>query len=157
MKRAIVLLAVLTGCGVSDPCPVEPQVVSELGIGFYADPECPEWTRAPDLPVRLDAVARVVAQHVDADPADLRGYVVVFRATDRVPCEDTAEAFGCAHAADRWIEATCIDAGCAEASILAHELLHAWLFDPEHTDPRWATLWSAVYAAFQLPDGTMCN
>lgn len=156
VRWSSVVAVLMVGCGASDPCPVEPQIVSDLGIGFYADPECPEWTRVDDVADRVDAIATVVAQHMSADPKGLRGYVVVFRSSDRILCDEKMKAVGCMHFNGRWIEATCVDTKCAEASILAHELLHAWLPDPDHSDPRWSTLWQTVYSAFQDQNGNLC-
>jgi hypothetical protein len=160
MKTIAVVLLLLVaseGCGSYQSPPVEQQIVSDLGIGIFVDSDCPGWAHAENLRDRVDALARVVSLHAAAPAEELAGWLIVFRAQDRVSCDSTDEAFGCVHVTEKWIEATCLDTDCVETTILAHELLHVWFPDPKHTNPQWKTLWGAVYSVFQRTDGSICQ
>jgi hypothetical protein len=139
---ALLLAIFVGGCGASDPCPVEAQQWTDLGIGLYVEAGAAEWTHSPDLPERVDRVAKTVAAYAGTDSAPFVGIVLVLRDTATVSCGDLGPRNGCDHA-DQWIE---LGAGGEWANdqavpLLGHEFLHVVIGDPDHLSPLWANLW----------------
>lgn len=130
------LLSFFGACGHSDPCPVEPQLWTDLGIGVYVEEGAAEWTTYEDLSARIDAMAQIVATYADRPVEGLRGWTIIFRNVYVFRCGEMENAAGCAHPSG-WIEiGTHNFRPCLEETVLPHEFLHAlgyW----SHEDPRW--------------------
>lgn len=136
------LLAVFGGCGPSDPCPVEPQQWTTLGIGIYVDGGAAKWAHAPDLTDRIDRIAVAVTVYAGHDAADLGGWVLVLRLGETVQCGQWMRE-GCTHSGGAWIEIATRMEYSEEMSIplIGHEMLHALIGDQQHESPLWANLW----------------
>jgi hypothetical protein len=155
MKKVLaIVVALAAGCGTSDPCPVEPQFWTELGIGIYVEEGAAEWAYAPDLAERIDRLAVIVAEYADRDVTRLVGTTIVVRKSTTVDCGEWGQRSGCAHYETGWIdlgtgEMTWITA--VECSVLGHEILHMLIGDPRHESPLWSDLSDAILPL--VPDG----
>lgn len=140
-RYVAVLLAALAGCGTEDPCPVEPQQWTELGIGLYVEPGAAEWTSAIDLAEQVDRTAGVVAQYAGRPASQFGGTIVALMAAERVDCHPWGLHPGCAHGGT-WIDVGTSYPGVTriELSALAHELLHILIGDHNHDSPLWEGL-----------------
>ncbi len=124
--------------------PVQSSVAPDFvvdGLGVKLDTQAIAWTRDADFPARLERTVGAAARYFGGGFADLRGWTVVF--TDSMndcPTGDAACAYSDMHAmyvTDHHSSADGPPALCVEASQVVHEVGHAILGDPCHTDPRW--------------------
>lgn len=135
MKTTIAIFAVLAlfGCG-ADPDRPEPDFYTELGIGIRVEDGAAEWTQAPDLGERVDAIAHAMESYTSSPSGIFDGLVIRFSA-DFVTCGDSDDHdFGCtwsdwidiAAPEEIWFEGNNFPSHlqCVERSSLAHELLH---------------------------------
>jgi hypothetical protein len=134
------LLALLAaaGCGGggSSGAPQEPSltvhgvdVVLETGAAFAA---------APDFPSRLESTMAAALGYWGGSWSSLDGMRITLVDDPTVPCHGK-DALGCF---DGEIRLTTRDPSigtfaCVEETVLVHELGHAVIGDPDHTDPRW--------------------
>jgi hypothetical protein len=96
------------------------------------------FTQAPDFQARLDNTIDVALAYFGGTRADIDGRSITFVDAPGVDCGGR-QALGCF---DGNIRLTTRDPGigtfaCVEQTILVHEIGHAVLGDPDHTDPRW--------------------
>jgi hypothetical protein len=143
MKRVLAIVVVLAaGCGgESDPCPVEAQYWTDLGIGIYVEEGAAEWAQAPDLGERVDIVAAVVAEYAGRESSEFAGTIAVFYASERVECGKWGLRPGCEHGGT-WVAVGTFYPGVVsiELSALAHELLHILIGDVYHESDLWEHL-----------------
>jgi hypothetical protein len=155
MRYTIILLALVVGCGASDPCPVEPQYWTDLGIGIYVEEGAADWAQAPDLGERVDTMAAVVAEYAGRESSEFIGTIAVFYASERVECGEWGLRPGCEHGGT-WVAVGTSYPGVVsiELSALAHELLHILIDDTHHESDLWDHLEEYVrprvaFAAYQ--------
>jgi hypothetical protein len=149
----------LVGCGASpDALPTEPKVCPfaadyELpcGLGVHIDATrgiIPAWVGMPSDDEMTCRIAVWVEQIAGAEPGATRGLLIVWTG-EYLPTNATesGSAAGLYHGpqggwATRWTEVSTWQNGFypqgPTQTGLAHELLHALIWDPGHTDPRWS-------------------
>jgi hypothetical protein len=96
------------------------------------------FTRSPDFPARVESTIAAALAYWNGDWSDLAGSTIVFDGAPLVECPGLGPSTGCF---DGDIRLSTLDAGetlaCVEATVLVHEVGHAVIGDPGHTDPRW--------------------
>ncbi len=96
------------------------------------------FTRHSDFPSRVESTIDAALKYWGGTWDDLRGKSLVFEADQHVACEGSQNAIGCY---DGDIRVSTRDFGtpfnCVEETVLVHEIGHAIIGDPDHTDPRW--------------------
>jgi hypothetical protein len=124
-------LLTLAACGGSQPkAPSQGvKVVLQTSAAF---------TLAPDFQSRLDDTIDVALNYWGGSWSNVDGKTVTLVDSQYLEC-DGREALGCF---DGNIRLTTRDPGigtfvCIEQTVLVHEIGHAVLGDPDHTDPRW--------------------
>ena len=132
-KRSLPLAAalLLAACGGGGAPGTRPglRVVVESDAAF---------TKAPDFESRLYDTVDVALRYWGGSWSDVDGRSITLFDTAYVAC-GAGEALGCY---DGDIRLTTVDPGagtftCIEQTTLVHEIGHAVLGDPDHTDPRW--------------------
>ena len=96
------------------------------------------FTLQTDFPGRLDSTIDEALRYWGGTWAALDGKTITLAGDLHVPCEGVTEASGCYDGAIRVSTrdvATVFD--CVEETVLVHEIGHAVIGDPDHTDPRW--------------------
>ncbi len=97
------------------------------------------FTKHPDFPARVESTLDAALAYWGGSWSDLEGKTVVFDGQEHVACQGTSNAIGCFE--DGEIRVSTRDAGltyyCVEETVLVHEVGHAVIGDPDHTDPRW--------------------
>lgn len=145
---ALLLAIFVGGCGASDPCPFEAQQWTDLGIGLYVEAGAAEWTHSPDLPERVDRVAKTVAAYAGTDGSEIQGVIVAFRSVEWMTCGQYGERAACAHLDSFWIEQGTLGEWqtCVESTEFPHELLHFILGreDVLHGSDLWRHLSGAI-------------
>ncbi len=152
MSRAVVIavFAVAAAC-----CPPIPQdcIGFVEGACVVLDSKDPATITSADL-ARIDAALVEGGRFWDVNPARvLSGYTIVLHGSTRAVC-DGNDTKGCCH----W-ECHRIDLGtpdgseaCIEWSAI-HELGHAVIRDPDHSDPRWHAVCHACFGVLYCPGG----
>ncbi len=107
------------------------------------------FARQPDFPARLASTIDAALAYWGGSWDRLNGATITFYDDPAVPCGG-ASALGCY---DGDVRLTTRDPGigtfpCVEATVLVHEVGHAIIGDPDHTDPRWMDF-GGVAAALQ--------
>ena len=96
------------------------------------------FTRSSDFPARVESTLDAALRYWGGTWSHLEGRTVTFEGERNVRCAGHDGAVGCF---DGNIRVTTRDAGfsysCVEETALVHEVGHAVLGDPDHTDPRW--------------------
>lgn len=96
------------------------------------------FTRHADFPARVESTVEEALQYWGGTWASLEGKTITFDGDQHVRCEGTLEAIGCY---DGSIRVSTRDVSstfnCVEETVLVHEIGHAVIGDPDHTDPRW--------------------
>ena len=122
--------ALLAGCGGAQAGkPQGVRVVVESSAAF---------TTAPDFQARLDNTIDAALEYWGGSWSDVDGKVITLVDDQYVDCNG-GSALGCF---DGNIRLTTRDPGvgtfaCIEETVLVHEIGHAVIGDPDHTDPRW--------------------
>ncbi len=93
----------------------------------------------PDFPWRIETTIGAALEYWGGDWSVLDGRTITLSGAASIPCGDSTGALGCY---DGDVRITTSDAGtgpvdCIEQTVLVHEIGHAVLGDPRHTDPRW--------------------
>jgi hypothetical protein len=148
MKTAIVTAMMLgaAGCGRFDPCEGATFCVDEVGI-YVESGET--WMHAADTEQRIRRALAISMAYWGA--ASLPGVRIHFM--DASACGGAGGGCTAYYDPDGWVPsgsdytyreiemnvADGVGAGhCVESTPLAHEVGHAAIWDPGHTDPRWA-------------------
>jgi hypothetical protein len=91
-----------------------------------------------DFPSRVESTVSAALAYWGGTWSDLEGTTIAFEGNRHVRCGDRTTAIGCY---DGDIRVSTLDAGspfhCVEQTVLVHEVGHAVIADPNHTDPRW--------------------
>jgi hypothetical protein len=124
-------LALLAACGGS----THDFVVNGAAVVVRSDAA---FTRSADFPPRVESTLSAALAYWGGTWSALRGATIAFEGDPHVRCGDRAGAIGCY---DGDIRVSTLDAGspfqCVEQTVLVHEVGHAVIGDPSHTDPRW--------------------
>jgi hypothetical protein len=122
---------VLAACG--GPLPD----FSVHGTGIIVNSTAPFTTR-PDFPARVERTVEAALKYWGGSWAKLEGSTITFEGALHVRCGDAESANGCF---DGDIRVSTRDPGftfyCVEETALVHEVGHAVIGDPNHTDARW--------------------
>lgn len=107
------------------------------GVNVFLDTSA-AFAKAPDFPSRLENTMDASLHYWGGSWSTLDGVSVTLVDDPTVPCQGV-EALGCF---DGNIRLTTRDPGlgtfaCVEETVLVHEIGHAVIGDPDHTDPRW--------------------
>ncbi len=133
-------VAMLAGCGGSageDAAAPAATDASTLAPAVEND-SAQSWMRAADVQPRIAHLIQAEAALFNLDPAALAGvHVDVVDDTD-VGCPGVHSAGGCT--IGKAVKVSTFGAHCVEQVPIAHELLHVWIGDPHHKDPRWHEL-----------------
>jgi hypothetical protein len=96
------------------------------------------FTRSADFPARVESTLDAALRYWGGDWSHLDGRTITFEGERNVPCRGHDGAVGCF---DGNIRVTTRDVSftysCVEETALVHEVGHAVIGDPQHTDPRW--------------------
>ena len=136
LRRSAASLAVaLAACG--GETAQQPQfAVQGVSVSVRTDAA---FTAHPDFPSRVEKTLDVALQFWGGSWSDLEGARLVFEAGDHVACTGETGATGCYE--DHQISVPTSDVAfpyyCVEETALVHEVGHAVIGDPDHTDPRW--------------------
>jgi hypothetical protein len=127
-------LLVASGCASTDAATPDFQV---RGVGVMVNSVAP-FTRHQDFPARVESTIDAALAYWGGSWAALNGKTITFDGDQHVACEGNLEAIGCY---DGSIRVSTSDLGtafdCVEETVLVHEIGHAVIGDPDHTDPRW--------------------
>lgn len=133
---AVLATGVLGSCGSSGSAPQAPSF-SVQGVNVFLETTAP-FTSAPDFPARIESTIDAALGYWGGSWSKLDGLDLTLVDDPTVPCRGM-EALGCYDGA---IRLTTRDPGigtfaCVEETVLVHEIGHAVIGDPDHTDPRW--------------------
>lgn len=147
MKTTILLLALASAaCAPFDPC--DGATYCRDDVGVYVESAEP-WLHAPDTEARIWRAVDVSAAYWGAER--LAGVRIRFMGADA--CGGAGGGCTRYYDPDGWVPAGAdytyrevefdvtqgLGAGrCVESTPLEHEMGHVALWDPGHTDPRWA-------------------
>jgi hypothetical protein len=112
------------------------------GTDGYVETDASFAARA-DLPSRIESTIDTALWYWGGDWSDLRGASITLVGEQYVPCGGNASSLGCYENGE--IRVSTRDPGigtfhCVEQTVLVHEVGHAVIGDPLHTDPRWMLL-----------------
>jgi hypothetical protein len=110
------------------------------GTAVVVESDAP-FVRHPDLPSRIESTVDAALQYWGGTWEDLEATTIVLGG-DHVVCGTNPSALGCFDGA---LKIATADPGtgqvtCVEQTVLVHEVGHAVIGDPLHTDPRWMEL-----------------
>ena len=132
---AFALLGGFAACGNGNDDP--PPDFFVRGVGVVVSSSAPFASKA-DLPARIESTLGVALAYWEGDWSALEGRTITLEGDRYVPCAGAPAAVGCY---DGNIRVSTQDAGftfrCVEQTVLVHEVGHAVIGDPHHTDPRW--------------------
>jgi hypothetical protein len=98
-----------------------------------------EFTKRADFPSRVESTLHAALRYWGGSWRDLEGKTVAFEGDQHVACAGRPGAIGCYEGGQ--IRVSTRDANftfhCVEETVLVHEVGHAVIGDPDHTDPRW--------------------
>jgi hypothetical protein len=128
--------AAIASCGLPNKPPSEPDfAVRDVSVVVRSDAP---FTQASDFPARVESTLDAALDYWGGNWNQLAGRSITFEAAQTVPCGSHRSAFGCF---DGDIRLTTRDPAftfsCVEQTVLVHEVGHAVIGDPNHTDPRW--------------------
>jgi hypothetical protein len=107
------------------------------GAGVIVASDAP-FTRRPDLPARVESTVGAALGYWGGTWRDIEGRTITLEGSQHVACPGAADAIGCY---DGDIRVSTTDVGstfsCVEETVLVHEVGHAVIGDPDHSDPRW--------------------
>jgi hypothetical protein len=100
------------------------------------------FTRAADFPARMATTVEAALRYWGGSWQDLAGVTITFSGEPSVACGG-GRSLGCFDGAE--LRLTTLDPGlgtfaCVEQTVLVHEVGHAVIGDPLHTDARWMEL-----------------
>jgi len=129
----LLLAAALAGCARPEPAPD----FEVRGLGVMVATDAP-FAQRPDLAARIETTIQAALDYWGGSWAGLQGATLTLSGAASVPC-GMGSALGCF---DGDIRITTRDPGagtfsCVEATVLVHEVGHAVVGDPGHSDPRW--------------------
>lgn len=129
---ALVLAGVLAAaCGAGPDFEVH-------GVGVLVHSQVP-FATSPDLPDRIETTVAASLGYWGGDWADLKAITITLEEGRYVECPGHPSATGCL--AGGQLRLSTQDLGnpfaCVEQTVLVHEIGHAVIGDPSHTDPRW--------------------
>ncbi len=108
------------------------------GTGVIVD-SAAAFTKSPDFPARIESTVDAALKYWGGSWKSLEGLTIRLEGAQYVHCGDSADAIGCT---DGNIRVSTRDPSlgtwhCVEETVLVHEVGHAVIGDPNHTDPRW--------------------
>jgi hypothetical protein len=139
---ALALLLAGTSCGGGD----RPDFYVN-GVGIVVRTDAP-FARSPDFQARVEETVSAALAYWGGSWGDLDGRRISLLDGPYVPCGGSKGATGC-YDGDLAISASDPGTGtfsCVEQTVLVHEVGHAVIGDPDHTDPRWMDFGSVVVA-----------
>ncbi len=133
LPPALLALAALAGCGFGGDEPT----FHMRGVSVVVASGAP-FAHRPDFAARLEDTVTAALAYWGGSWSSLDGATLTLVDAPEVDCQG-ALALGCW---DGGIRLTTRDPGtgtftCVEATVLVHEVAHAAIGDPGHTDPRW--------------------
>ncbi|HET6413627.1 MAG TPA: hypothetical protein VFG53_16320 [Anaeromyxobacter sp.] len=146
---ALAVALATASCGGSQP-DEGVQGVQEMRLVLETDAP---FTEAADFQSRLHDTIDVALSYWGGSWSDLNGRTITIVDAPSVECGG-GSALGCF---DGNVQLTTRDPGlgtfvCIEETVLVHEIGHAVLGDPDHTDPRWMQM-DSVAAALSGREG----
>lgn len=134
---AVIATAVLSCAGGSGSPEQASPSVSIQGVDVFLDTTA-AFAKAPDFPSRIESTIDASLRYWGGSWSSLDGVTVTLVDDSSVSCHGL-DALGCF---DGNIRLTTRDPGigtfaCVEETVLVHEVGHAVIGDPDHTDPRW--------------------
>lgn len=129
----IVLLVLVAACGSPDRSDFDVR-----GVAVVVDSSAP-FATSPDLPGRLESTVAVALDYWGGGWDDLAGLTITLVDAPSISCGG-AQALGCTRSGAMTVVTADPGAGtfaCVEQTVLVHEVGHAVIGDPRHTDPRW--------------------
>jgi hypothetical protein len=140
LAAPLALLAMAAaGCGPEEDAARPDLVVNGAGVALRTTAP---FARAPDFPARLATTADAALRYWGGGWHHLAGVTITLSGEPTVSCNGEP-SLGCFDG--REIRLTTLDPGlgtfaCVEQTVLVHEVGHAVIGDPHHTDPRWMDL-----------------
>ncbi len=133
MRVLIAALLLCAACGGRPHWSGDPELFGVLLV-VNADPGMPAFVSAPDFHDRFKRDLELSARYFGHDPAELAGLRIVLQ-SDWL----SGEKIGAYRPDDTTIVVAVRDFPCLGATALSHEVLHYFILDRNHTDPRWLT------------------
>lgn len=151
-KMAWVPMMFLLGCDVLPPVP-PPDIVID-GVNVVDETVGKKLLIQPTFSTRFNLVVEAAIKYSGGSLEDVDGWTVVFRPGYSMNCpafnNDPGPADGCAIQDNKLIVVVLKGWGdCIEHTALAHEILHAVIWDPDHLDPRWTDVAGYVADAIE--------
>jgi len=127
------LALALAACGGRTHWPGDPALYG-VDLVVVTDPGMPAFVAAPDFRELFKRDLELSARYFGHDPAGLAGLRVVLQ-SDWL----SGEKIGAYRPDENTIVVAVRDFACLGATALPHEVLHYFIGDPNHLDPRWLT------------------
>ncbi len=104
------------------------------------------FTQEVDFPARLESTIDAALKYWGGDWSKLKDLTITFDGDQHVSCEGSPDAVGCYDAGEIRVSTRDVSFTfyCVEETVLVHEIGHAVIGDPDHTDPRWMDFGSVV-------------
>lgn len=128
--RALALLLLVAGCLSPPEWTGDPDL---FGVDLVVADASPAYATNPDARPRLKRVLDLTSRYLGHRPEELSGMRLILRPGDTAPCGNA----GCCDWSSNTITVTTDTGNCIESLCIPHELLHYYIGDPEHSDPRW--------------------
>lgn len=107
------------------------------GTGVVIQSSAP-FTQRPDLPARIESTVDAALAYWGGNWQSLQGSTITLEGSQHVACAGAVDAIGCY---DGDVRVSTRDVSftfyCVEETSLVHEVGHAVIGDPNHTDSRW--------------------
>jgi hypothetical protein len=136
-RLAATLAFALAACGGGAGAGAERPELDVRGVSIVVNSTA-AFTRSADFPARVESTVDAALRYWGGDWSDVAGRTITFEGERNVRCNGHDGAVGCF---DGDIRVTTRDVSftysCVEETALVHELGHAVIGDPHHTDPRW--------------------
>lgn len=134
----MVLAATMSACGGSASGGAAAPAFAVRGTQVVVNSTA-AFTQSVDFPSRVESTVDAALGYWGGTWNDVAGKTLVFESEQHVTCEGSPNAIGCYDGAG--IRVSTRDVGstfyCVEETVLVHEIGHAVIGDPNHTDPRW--------------------
>ncbi len=147
MRLAAAILLCVAACGRAHWDGGDPAL---YGVLLEVEPGAP-FTDSSDFRLRLKHILDATSRYFGHDPSELDGLRIVVRNHWQSCADRPAQVAGCYSTDDNTAVVSTAGFQCIEGTAVAHELLHYFIGDFQHTDPRWhafGPLWSEM-----VPDG----